>query len=255
MQVPCGTCILCRQEQGRQMAVMIFHESRQHETSSFLTLTYSDEKLPEHGSLRYKDLQDFWKRLRKKHALRYFACGEYGDKTLRPHYHACVFGLDWAEGSIELAPPPRKAWTHPDLEAAWGLGQVSVGPLNFETASYTASYVLKKLHSKQQYVRTDAETGELIALEQPRRFHSNGLARSWWEQYRAGVADQDHVVIAGRRQKPPAAYDRWLGEVDERRREEIKAKRKEFTEQLRPEQRDARAREAHARAKSRSKSV
>jgi hypothetical protein len=51
--------------------------------------------VPEDGSLNVAHFQKFMKRLRdriKPLKIRFFHCGEYGDKTRRPHYHALIFG-------------------------------------------------------------------------------------------------------------------------------------------------------------------
>ena len=257
LEIPCGTCILCREEQARQQAVRIHHEAMTWEQSSFVTLTYRDENLPEYGSLQYRDLETFWKRLRKQIGkLRYYAVGEYGDKTLRPHYHACIFGHDFTENSIISNTSPFQMWINLELSKCWGLGDVKVGALTFETARYTASYVTKKLRSKQKYVRVDEETGELIALEQPRAFMSKNLGKAWWDAYGNQLKDHDYVVINGRKQKPPKAYDRWLLEQgDIQKLEEIKTKRIAKAKPQTKEQTHARARNAHARARDKIKKL
>lgn len=257
IDIPCGICILCQQEKARQWGVRITHEAQLWEESCFVTLTYADQHLPEHNSLRYEDLVKFWKRLRKRHGkMRYYAVGEYGDESLRPHYHACIFGHAFTHNRKLLRTEPNLLWTQPELEAIWGKGNVSVGALTFETAQYTASYVLKKLAKHQQYVRIDEETGELIPLEQPRSFMSRNLAKGWWQQFGQFVRDHDLVVINGRKQKPPKAYDRWLAaQHGEEALEAIKHQRKENAPQETDQERRARARNAHARAKKKSKSV
>jgi len=269
MEVPCGTCILCREEQARQTAVRIYHEAQSYADNCFLTLTYSNNHLPPHGSLRYEDLVKFWKRLRKVVArrsqtdrttlprLRYYAVGEYGDRTLRPHYHACIFGHAFLTGRIVVETHPHVLWTTEELEACWGLGQARVGDLNFATARYTAQYICKKLRAKQKYVRVDEETGEMIALEQPRAFMSKNLGKNWWAQWHQQTIDHDHVVIDGVPQKPPKAYDRWLGEAKPETIEKIKEERREkaIANAKTEEQTHARAQNAHARAKSKSKSI
>jgi len=95
--VPCGQCIGCRLEKSRQWAIRCVHESKCHDDNIFVTLTYNNENLPKDGSLCLADLQKFMKRLRKKYGagIRYFACGEYGEKLKRPHYHVCIFGLNF----------------------------------------------------------------------------------------------------------------------------------------------------------------
>lgn len=253
MQLPCGNCLLCREEQARQQAVRIYHESLLYEESAFLTLTYNDQKLPPHGGLQYEDLYKFWKRVKqqllRKHQikLRYYAVGEYGDKTLRPHYHACIFGHAFTADRILLRRLPTLLWTSPALELAWGLGNVSVGSLNFRTARYTASYVTKKLRSKQQYVRTDPTTGELLPLEQPRAFMSRNLGKQWWLENYDYVTAHDHVIIDGRRQKPPRAYDKWLQQRNEIPHQMLKEERKERSDKSNSAQIRARANDARAR--------
>jgi len=256
IQIPCATCILCREEQARQWAVRITHEAQAYIENSFVTLSYSDEHLPEYGSLNYQHLQKFWKRLRKRLGpMRYYAVGEYGDKSLRPHYHAIIFNRAFTTDRIIVQTEPHLLWTSPLLEQIWGLGQVRVGAVTFQTARYTASYVTKKLRSKQQYVRTDEETGELIPLVQPRPFMSRNIAKDWWNQYGKHVEDHDFVVINGQRQKPPKAYDRWLADKDKEKMEEIKKERMEHAEKQTLEQSHARAKNAHARVKRKSAAI
>jgi hypothetical protein len=109
LKIPCGRCVGCRLEKSRQWANRCMLELQYHESSFFVTLTYDDDHVPvtyysenDDGearsalTLRFRDLQLFLKRLRKEHyyeRLRFFACGEYGSTTYRPHYHAIIFGL------------------------------------------------------------------------------------------------------------------------------------------------------------------
>lgn len=171
LALPCGTCSQCRLERARQWAMRIVAEVQFHPpgTSWFLTLTYRDEKLPprvdgaDRHTLRPKDLQDFWKRLRRHMPVRYFACGEYGERTLRPHYHACVFGLELSDlqplsGSSvanqaydPLDPyhrPPDGLRFSPMLNRVWTHGMVALGTVTFESASYVANYAQKRLYGK-----------------------------------------------------------------------------------------------------------
>lgn len=116
-----------------------------HPKSSFLTLTYDDENIPDGGNLRPRDLQLFWKRLRNRipEKIRYFACGEYGEKSLRPHYHAIVYNTDF----VELDYFSRQIWDY---------GFIYSVPATPETASYVAGYVTKKI-SKFQDFRLEPE--------------------------------------------------------------------------------------------------
>lgn len=109
-------------------------EACTHASSSFLTLTYSPEHVPSDGSLVPRDLCLFLKRLRKKHQVRYFAVGEYGDQTFRPHYHAALFGV----GVDDLK----------SVQQSWDKGFVYLGDLTFASAQYVAGYVTKKMTGK-----------------------------------------------------------------------------------------------------------
>jgi len=258
IQLPCGQCILCRLEHARQWAVRITHEAQLWNQSSFITLTYDDEHLPSQGSLDYSHLQKFWKRLRKALGpLRYYAVGEYGDETNRPHYHACIFGHAFTENRTILRDTPTRLWTNELITSSWGMGHVSVGALTFQTAQYTASYVTKKLNNKRRYVTVNKETGELEALVQPRAFMSlrPAIGRDWLDLHGLSVYDHDRVIINGRPQKPAKYYDRWLEQIAPIKCKEIKDNRRQNVKHLSKEQTHARARNAHARAKSKSKSV
>lgn len=256
VQVPCGTCFLCRQEYARQWAIRLMHEASRHEKNAFITLTYDNTHTPPDGGLRYEDLQKFWKRLRKDFGkLSYYAVGEYGDKTNRPHFHACVFGLDFSDEAITIRQAPTRLYTSMALQKAWGMGLVSAGAITFETARYTASYVMKKLGANKTYRTVDEETGELIALEQPKAMMSRNLAVDWWRDWKQGVIDHDRVVVQGRPQKPPKAYDRWLKAENQKIMDEIKKKRIAKMERRTENQTRAHARNARAHAKRRIGSV
>lgn len=258
LELPCGHCILCRQEHARQWAIRITHEAQLHEENSFITLTYSDNTAPKDGNLNYSHLQKFWKRLRKELGpLSYYAVGEYGDKTNRPHYHACIFGHAFLKNRVIIRETPTLLWTSPTLYKAWGMGNVSVGALNFQTAVYTASYVTKKLGYQKRYVQLDVDTGELKDMIQPRAFMSlnPAIAKNWLAQYGKYVYDYDQVVINGKPQKPPKYYDEWLRKTNEQHHKSIKEKRTQQAVKRTPEENRARAQNARARGKAQKKTV
>lgn len=137
--------------------------------NSFLTLTYTDEKLPAisdssqtcsnlPGTLVPKHLQDFLKRLRKLHdplKLRFYAVGEYGDNTQRPHYHAGLFNFPTCtRGQTkrlygQFGPADWRNCCHVCrlVGTTWGHGDVMLGGLGPDSAQYLAQYVTKKMTS------------------------------------------------------------------------------------------------------------
>lgn len=132
--VRCGRCLPCRVQARRIWTTRCVLESYCHEESAFVTLTYSEDQVPDRGNLRRRDVQLFLKRLRARVAperFRLFGCGEYGDQTWRPHYHLLLFGLSPALGGV--------------IEKAWGHGFVQVGECNERTAQYVAGYTMKKM--------------------------------------------------------------------------------------------------------------
>ena len=86
-------------------------------------------------SLRKRDFQLFMKRLRKKYSddrIRFYACGEYGSETFRPHYHAILFGLHLDDLELYKSKDSYKYFTSPGLQRVWSvleLGKDGITPL------------------------------------------------------------------------------------------------------------------------------
>lgn len=134
--VPCSQCMPCRINRRKLWTSRLLLESMLHSEQCFVTLTYDDEHIPASGNLVPGDAVLWLKRLRKAvypAVLRYFLVGEYGEKSLRPHYHALLFGIGWNERSVEL------------LNQTWGKGFVQCGNVTPQSIRYTVGYVLKKL--------------------------------------------------------------------------------------------------------------
>lgn len=131
--VGCGQCDICRVNRRRLWATRMYLESLCHDYNSFLTLTYSDEHIPENGSLVPEDWTKFMKRFRLSIApvrVRFFAVGEYGDETQRPHFHASLFGVGAEAQGI--------------VQRAWPFGHVYLAECSPATCAYVAGYVTKK---------------------------------------------------------------------------------------------------------------
>lgn len=144
--VGCGQCIHCRANRRREWVHRILLEMREHEFNTFLTLTYDNDYLPKDGSLNPKHLTDFFKRLRKSsgYPLRYFAVGEYGEETQRPHYHIALFGHPNCNYG-RTRPRAVCCSICTKVRRIWGKGNVLLGELNDHSAAYTAGYILKKM--------------------------------------------------------------------------------------------------------------
>lgn len=153
LRLPCGTCIGCRKARAREWALRCTLELSAHEHACWATLTYDEHSLP--PSLRKDHLAGWLKRLRRRSdvAVRFFASGEYGERTQRPHYHAILFGVAPSSGL------PQSAWPH---------GFVRVDPLTPAAISYVAGYCSKKLGWKlDKGERIDYTTGEVYEYQPP----------------------------------------------------------------------------------------
>lgn len=212
----CGQCQGCRLERARQWAVRCLHEAQLHEENCFLTLTYDDQRTAPGASLVHRDFQLFMKRLRRhfqKKTIRYYMCGEYGEQFERPHFHACLFGTDFADKY-----PWRKnqsghqLYRSATLELLWKHGNSEVGAVTFQSAAYVARYVMKKITgdlATSHYTYLD-EHGELHSRtpEYNRMSLRQAIGKGWYEKFKNDVYPQDHVITNGHPAPPPRYYDK-----------------------------------------------
>ena len=141
--VPCRKCSECKMSRAREWAVRLYSELKTTEKSCFITLTYSDENNP--IILKKSDFQKFIKRLRKDYDIKYFACGEYGDKKLRPHFHAILFGVNFSDDKIIFS-KSKKGYPisiSDTLGKYWKLGNHTIQECSFATMIYTSLYAQK----------------------------------------------------------------------------------------------------------------
>lgn len=213
LHLPCGQCIGCRLERSRRWAVRLMHEAQLHESSCFLTLTYSDDFIPKDLSLDVRHFQLFMKRLRRDFdgRLRFFHCGEYGEKFSRPHYHVCLFGTDFRTDrfDVELSATGLPQWDSLRLCEAWGFGRTRIGELTFESAAYVARYCLKKVTGELAEGHYQGRKPEYVTMSR-----RPGIGAGWFDRFSAEVYPADSVVMRGREMMPPPFYDKLLEKVD-----------------------------------------
>ena len=216
---PCGHCINCRLAYSRKWADRLLLESQYHKQSWFVTLTYNDFFVPTsyytdsfsgelipHYSLFKRDVQLFLKRLRENTGcqFRYYCAGEYGSKTLRPHYHLIIFGLELNEDSdlynarnghsgftLYQSRTIEFAWSRILFDRRWPLGHVAVAPCNWQTCAYVARYVTKKLDGElsSQY--------DFFNIEKPFSLMSRrpGIAYQYYLDH-PEIADKGKVYLS-----------------------------------------------------------
>ena len=187
-------------------------ELQLHDSAVFTTLTYSDEKLP--PTLRKVDLQLFLKRLRRRlgstRPVRFFASGEYGERTARPHYHAILYGLD-KDRDADL------------IEATWGNGHTHTDSVSPASIAYVAGYTAKKIGWRREEAqeRVDPETGEVYQWQPPfvqmsRRPGIGGHARQWPSSWRLYAVDDGYKMPV-----PRFLHDSWKAQASKEEIEEL----------------------------------
>lgn len=223
-------------EQRRHWATRILHEASLHEQNSFITLTYDDGSLPVGGTLVKHHFQDFMKRLRARlspRKIRFFQCGEYGDRYGRPHYHAIIFGYDFPDRVLYSKSKGEPLYVSRFLDSVWNLGLSTVGDVTFDSAAYVAGYCLKKLTGElraEGRYSVDERTGELHEVEHEYATMSNrpGIGADWLEKFSSDCYPRDELPIPGRGVygKPPRYYDVLFERNDAEGFERIKKKRR-----------------------------
>lgn len=213
MTVPCGRCVGCSLDYGLMWSVRCYHESLLHHASFFLTLTVDDEHLHRNHpdllpSLDPCHLVLFMKRLRRRgQNVRFFACGEYGSKTLRPHYHMIIFGLNLTDMKPLSKGLSESAW----LDSVWGLGKVAIGSVTPESIAYCCRYTTKKAlgRPREWYY----ERG--LHPEFTRMSRRPGIGADFFSRFRGDIYNTDSCwTPSGFRAKVPRYYDKLLDASD-----------------------------------------
>lgn len=191
---------------------------------------------PEARGVLTKDISKFIRRLRKTGvSARFYACGEYGEKLGRPHYHVLLFGHAFTNDRYKWTERQgTPVYRSPTLEKLWPYGNSEIGELTYESCAYVARYVMKKITGTQadnHYERTDPDTGERYWLPPEFNLMSRrpGIGKTWFDQYRTDVYTTDKIWLHDLAVKPPRYYDKLLELVDAYAMDEIRMTRQANT--------------------------
>lgn len=189
----CGKCPNCIKKRTSQWSFRLRKEGDNSSSSYFITLTYDTKHIPitKNGfmTLKPEDVTLWLKRLRKLHKenLKYYYVGEYGGKTMRPHYHMIIYNAD-----INL------------IEKTWNLGSVHYGTVTGASIGYTLKYMIKD--GKIPMHRNDDRVKEFGRM-------SKGLGASYltpeiikWHQNKAALLNRLHCTIDGKKIPLPRYY-------------------------------------------------
>lgn len=230
----CGVCRDCRLYRAREWAIRCYHEASLHSESCVLTLTFAKDP----GTVRKKDLQLFFKRMRK-HGLsfRYFAVGEYGENFTRPHYHVILFGKDFREDRYPWKRSKKGIllYRSPTIEKHWTLGHSDVSDMSMEAAGYCARYTMKKIQgdlADEHYVREFHGVEIPVNPEFMVCSKNPALGLGWIQKYWDEVFPLDHVIYKGKECPVPRYYFRWLLANQPKVAEQVMLKRQQHYEEM-----------------------
>lgn len=256
IEIPCGKCIECRLAYSRQWADRCMLEAKSWEHNHFLTLTYNEENLTQaqqidlgtgevfkapYATLVPEDLTKFMKDLRRYYKyhyghdnIRFYACGEYGDKSGRPHFHVIVFNLPINDlVYFHTNHAHDKLYLSDTIAEIWGKGHVIVGDVTWNSAAYTARYVMKKIKGPEA---KDIYASMGLVPEFVRMSRREGIGKAYYEENKDKIYQHDEIVITNAKGlaktiKPSKYYDRLYDIEEPEIMAAIKAKRQELAKE------------------------
>lgn len=217
--LPCGRCIGCRLDKAGDWAMRCVHEAQMHKKNCFVTLTYNDEHLPEDYSVSVRHCQLFMKKIRKKYGskIRFYLGAEYGEQTLRPHYHIILFNHDFPDKKhIRTNEHGDRIYTSKSLEELWGKGErCELGDVTYQSAGYCAQYTMKKLSgdlAATHYLRHHPVSGLLCSVKPEFSLMSRrpGIGDLWFKKFKDDCFPSDFLVVNGKQHRVPTYYLRKL---------------------------------------------
>lgn len=155
LKVPCGKCAECKMDHARDWSYRVLMEvATSSKPCHFLTLTYALPVKP-----NKKDLQAFMKRLRKRlgNGIRFFACGERGEKNKRFHYHVILFNCDLKD--LYLVDSVNRLYASDVVSECWPYGIHVIGEVTTKSAAYVARYTNKKTEDEMGFINMSRRPG------------------------------------------------------------------------------------------------
>lgn len=214
--VPCGKCSECLNQRSKMYALRCLMEAREHSEVCSLILTYDKPHLGD-GRLHYDHVRAFFKRLRRyveyrygKTGLKFFVCGEYGDKKKRPHWHMMVFGWkpDKDREEFKLYPSGSTKQLRNKslkLQELWRQGYVDVSTFDDTHAFYIARYVQKKFvkgSDLDSTIKQPIEDQEYC----PQKYCSPGLGNEYFFKHMKTFLREGKIEVVGHTYAIPRCF-------------------------------------------------
>lgn len=239
--VPCGKCPVCVARRVSWWSFRMMQEEKQSLSSYFLTLTYDTKHVPLTDSgymtIDVRHLQLFFKRLRKQHeisyyefnretfrynkrkaqgsTIKYYAVGEYGGKTNRPHYHVILFNAE-----VEK------------VQSAWQYGAVHYGTVTGASVGYCLKYMSKR--GKIPMHKNDDRNPEKAVMS--KGLGKNYITSDMSEWHKADLDNRMYCNIeGGKKISMPRYYKEKIYTEQERKRAGFAARVKQLENERKAE--------------------
>lgn len=237
--VPCGKCLHCRNTRINEWVTRLFAEFKYRKYCYFVSLDYAPFTLSDPTSrelardtaafyhninknsnyglqplvLCKSHLQKFYKRLRFNTNVKcsYFACGEYGEKFSRPHFHNIIFS--------------DSPLSEQDFVDAWTLNSYKIGRVDFKDMhditlndkdnlkifKYVAKYIQKGTCDFEKLVTIDFHRSYFKSLNETIKnrtlfsveYDYSNENRITWQEY---TSEYSPFVVCSRRPSIGSAY-------------------------------------------------
>lgn len=228
--IPCGVCLNCKRDRISLLEQRAKYEFNNHSSSCFVTFTYDDYHIPvmpgfNRPTLLRRDFEKYIDTVRhslKKSVIRFLpdvdvnfsflACGEYGDKFKRPHFHIIFFGL-----------PYKKCKSF--LQNYWHFGAIDVRPVN----TGAIRYVIKYLSKQQKGNNLDAQYFD-NGLEPPFVCHSRSFGAGLFRSQQRNIQEYGVMKFGQKTIGVPAYWKNKFLVLSERNILSIERHRKQYEE-------------------------
>lgn len=173
------------------------HVNFDKETGEVLSEDVVSSLIPDHLKKFMKDFREFWRINYNVDGIRFMACGEYGDKNERPHFHVIVFGCPFPPGELQVYKTNFQGdvyYTSDVINRLWKNGYCVIAENSWETIAYVARYVMKKVSGKGSFIY-DLKG---ICPEFFRMSRRPGIARKYFDEHGSLIYETDHIVVPGK---------------------------------------------------------
>lgn len=214
--IPCGKCVNCQSRLRNNWSFRLMHQMEKSKNNFFVTLTYDDSAVPLSScgylSLRKVHLDTFLRKFRddcqsiyekqftdmpykERHKqrcpMKFFAIGDYGEKSFRPHYHFIVFDCPLSFQAL-----------YEYIHLHWYFGSVNqVVRCVSEHCNYITKYIVKVAYNEDELAQYGCEPTfrsmsrglGLTLVDSIHEYEMFDLKRSSWHKGKASYSLPSYV--------------------------------------------------------------